>query len=211
MGFKTYYLFHHLHDEDLKALHAISMRRTYVKGTILFYAGETPTTLRLIQSGTVRILKHDAMGNEIIVKDFSQNDMIAEMAHFEDIPYPATARCESDVIVYEIDFESFKERFLNRSEIALGIIHSLSRKIKHLEGVIQRTLIDDAPTRLARFLIEHTDELNLLTQKEIAAHILLAPETVSRILRRFKENRWIEVKAGKIILKNLEALKSAAG
>lgn len=208
MGLETCYLFSRLDNDDLSQLSTISMRRSYARGSVLFYAGEHPKTLRMIESGTVRIFKHDAAGNEIVLTDFGSNDLIAEMAHFEAIPYPATARCESDVTVYEIDFEAFKQGFLSRSEISLGIIRSLTRKIKQLEEVIRRTLIDDAQTRLARYLIEHSSELSRLTQKEIASHIALTPETVSRILRRFKENGWVGVERKRIILKEREPLTS---
>jgi len=72
--------------------------------------------------------------------------------------------------------------------------------------VIRRTLIDDARTRLARYLLEHADALGQTTQKQIASQIGLAPETVSRILRRFKESGWVEIRARKIMLSDREGL-----
>ena len=208
MGLEHCFLFSRLRNDDLAELRKITRLKSYPKGSILFYAGETPGKLRLIESGTVRVSKHDASGNEIVLADFRANDLVAEMAHFEAIPYPATARCESDVVLYEIDFDAFKNRFLNRPEVALGIIRSLTRKIKQLEEVIRRTLIDDAQTRLARYLLEHADALEQTTQKRIASQIGLTPETVSRILRRFKERGWVEIRARKIVLSDPEGLKS---
>ncbi|MEJ2500969.1 MAG: Crp/Fnr family transcriptional regulator [Campylobacterales bacterium] len=208
MGLEHCYLFSRLQEADLAQLRKITRVKSYPEGTILFYAGEMPDKLRLIESGVVRVSKHDAAGNEIVLADFRANDLVAEMAHFEEIPYPATARCASDVVLYEINFDAFKSRFLNRPELALGIIRSLSGKIKQLEEVIRRTLIDDAPTRLARYLLDHADALEHTTQKQIASEIVLTPETVSRILRRFKENRWVEVRARKIVLTDREGLES---
>jgi len=208
MGLEHSYLFSRLQKEDLEQLRKITHLKNYPKGAILFYAGERPDKLRLIESGVVRVSKHDTAGNEIVLADFRANDLVAEMAHFEGIPYPASARCETDVTLYEIDFVAFKTRFLNRPELALGIIRSLTRKIKQLEEVIQRSLIDNAQTRLARYLLEHADALADMTQKQIASQIVLTPETVSRILRRFKENGWVEVRARKIILIDPEGLQS---
>lgn len=207
MGLEQCYLFSRLQADDLARLQEITKKKAYPSGTILFYAGEAPDKLRLIKSGTVQIVKHDSSGNEIVLSDFHANDLIAEMAHFEAIPYPATARCENDVELYEIDFEDFKSRFLNRPEMALGIIRSLTRKIKQLEGMIRRALIDDAQTRLARYLLEHADMLGQMTQRQIASKVILTPETVSRILRRFKEQGWVEVRSRKIVLRDKEALK----
>ncbi len=211
MALEHCYLFSRLRADDLAQLQKIAHLKSYAAGSILFYAGETPDKLRLIESGTVRILKHDAAGNEIVLADFGTNELVAEMAHFEQIPYPATARCETDVTLYEIDFEAFKSRFLNRPEIALGIIRSLTRKIKQLEAVIKRTSVDDARTRLARYLLENTAMLPKTTQRAIAQQLGLTPETVSRILRGFKESGWVEIRARKIVLTNPEGLKSVAG
>lgn len=207
MGMEQCYLFSRLQADDLTQLQEITAQKSYPAGTILFYAGETPGKLRLIKSGTVQIVKHDNAGNEIVLSDFHANDLIAEMAHFEGIPYPATARCKSEVELYEIDFDDFKNRFLGRPELALGLIRSLTRKIKQLEGVIRRSLIDDAQTRLLRYLLEHADVLAQMTQRQIASQVVLTPETVSRILRRFKEKGWVEVRSRKLVLRDREALR----
>lgn len=210
MGLEQCYLFSQLQESDLAELRKITKTKSYPKGAVLFYAGQKPDKLRLIESGTVRILKHDSSGNETVIADFHANDLVAEMVHFEEIPYPATARCESDTVVHEIDFDTFKRRFLQRPELALGIIRSLTRKIKQLETVIRRTMIDDAQTRLARYLLAHADRLAQTTQKEIASQIGLAPETVSRVIRRFKDNGWVEVRARKIALTDTAGLKKLA-
>lgn len=206
MGIEECYLFGQMQGEDLAALERITLLREYPAGTVLFYAGEMPQKLLLIHRGKVRVIKHDSVGNEIVLADFKANELVAEMAHFEGIVYPATARCETDVVVYEIDFEAFKTGLLNRPELALQIIRSLTQKIKQLESVISQTLIDDARTCLARYLLKNIDTLVDTTQKQIAARIMLTPETVSRILRQFKDEGWVEVRSRKIVVTDPEGL-----
>ncbi|WP_345986653.1 Crp/Fnr family transcriptional regulator [Sulfurimonas sp. HSL-1656] len=208
MGLEHCYLFNRLEADDLALLREITQVKSYSEGSTLFYAGERPGKLRLIASGVVQVVKHDTAGNEIVLAHFRADDLVAEAAHFENIPYPATARCVTDVTLYEIDFEAFKSRFLNRPEVALGIIRSLTYKIRQLEAVIRRTSVDDAQTRLARFLLEHADALPVTTQKQIASQIGLTPETVSRIVRRFKARGWVEVRARKIVIIDPEGLRS---
>ncbi|MHC3994372.1 Crp/Fnr family transcriptional regulator [Thiomicrolovo sp. ZZH C-3] len=208
MGLEHCYLFNRLEGGDLIRLQEITGVRAYTAGSTLFYAGEQPGKLRLIVSGIVQVLKHDTAGNEIVLARFRDDDLVAEAAHFENIPYPATARCETDVTLYEIDFEAFKERFLNRPDVALGIIRSLTHKIRQLEEVIRRTTVDDAQTRLARYLLEHADALPMPSQKQIASQIGLTPETVSRIVRHFKARDWVEVRARKIVIVDPKGLRS---
>jgi CRP/FNR family transcriptional regulator len=207
MGLEKSYLFNQLSSSELVYLHSITQTRTYSKGTILFYAGELPKVLHVLDEGIVQILKHDPNGNEIHIAYFHSSDMIAEMAHFELIPYPATARCESDIRVFEIHFEAFKSYLWDNPKLTFAIIRSLTRKIKQLESIVHRSLVDDAQTRLARFIIEHEKNLPIFTQRKIAELVLLTPETVSRIIRRFKDDGWVEVKQKKLYPLNLNGLQ----
>jgi CRP/FNR family transcriptional regulator len=207
MGLEKSYLFHQLSSSELAYLHSITQMRTYSKGSILFYAGEMPKVLHVLDEGIVQILKHDPNGNEIPIAYFHPSDMIAEMAHFESIPYPATARCESDIRVFEINFEAFKSHLLDNPKLTFAIIRSLARKIKQLESIVHRSLVDDAQTRLVRFIIEHEESLPTFTQRKIAEFLLLTPETVSRLIRRFKEEGWVEVKYKKLYLLDLNGMQ----
>lgn len=206
MGLEKSYLFHQLSPSELEYLHSITQMRTYPKGSILFYAGEIPKDLHVLDEGIVQILKHDPNGNEIHIAYFHPSDMIAEMAHFESIPYPATARCESDIRVFEINFEAFKSYLLDNPKLAFALIRSLTRKIKQLESIVHRSLVDDAQTRLVRFIIDHEKTLSTFTQRKIAELVSLTPETVSRIIHRFKEEGWVEVKQKKLYPLNLNGL-----
>lgn len=200
MGLEQNYFFSRLSPETLKFLQTITQTRCYTKGNILFYAGDFPKMLHVIDSGIVKIFKHDPSGNEVHITFFHPTDMIAEMAHFESIPYPATARCESDVRIFEIPFDAFKNRFMEDQHLAFQIIRSLTGKIKQLEGMIHRSLIDDAQTRLARFILDNEATLPSLTQRQIAELLTVTPETISRILRRFKANGWIRIDNKKLYL-----------
>jgi CRP/FNR family transcriptional regulator, dissimilatory nitrate respiration regulator len=207
MGLEKSYLFNQLSLSELAYVRTITQTRTYPQGSILFYAGEKPTVLHVLDEGIIKIYKHDPNGNEMHLAFFHPSDMIAEMAHFESIPYPATARCESDVQIFEINFEAFKSYLLDNPKLTFAIVRSLTRKIKQLESIVQRSLVDDAQTRLARFIVEYEKSLFTFTQRKIAEFLMLTPETVSRIIRQFKEKGWVEVKQKKLYPLNLNGLQ----
>lgn len=208
MPLSTSYFFHQLSPEELAFLQSITKTKRYPEGEILFYAGESPRVLHILEEGIVKIYKHDSAANEVHLAYFHPSEMIAEMAHFEAIPYPATARCETDVQVHEIHFETFKGYLSENPKLAFHIIRSLTQKIKQLESIVQRSLIDDAPTRLARFLLEHDQSLSTITQRKIANYLVLTPETVSRIIRRFKAEGWVEVVDKKLTLLDPESVRN---
>jgi CRP/FNR family transcriptional regulator len=74
----------------------------------------------------------------------------------------------------------------------------LIKKIKNLETIISTNLVLDSRERVAKYIYNHTD--NFFTTKNILiAEILsVSPETLSRILKFFKDHDIIDVKSKKI-------------
>lgn len=190
-------------DEALIYLKSIAKKRTLRANEIVFYAGEEPKNFLLLSIGEIEIYKHDVKGNEIIIGHFKSPSLVAEMATLEQIAYPATARCKSDVEIHEIALESMRAYiYKNSSPLARVLIGSLTKKIQHIESVLKYATISNASMRTASFLIDNEHQLSNLTQRQIASNIMLTPEGLSRILKRFKENGTIEVKSKKLYIVN---------
>ncbi|KIM12810.1 MAG: hypothetical protein KU37_02795 [Sulfuricurvum sp. PC08-66] len=200
-------MFSQLSPHAVAQLSTIAKKSSYPQGTMLFWAGEMPSALLFIREGQIAIVKHDAQGNEIPMAILSAGQMVGEMAHFEGVPYPASARAHSDVVVLEIAFEAFRRDFLTLPDVALSIISSLTRKIKRLEYLIDSTMVDDAATRVGRYLLAHEARLPTLTQRTIAQELRLAPETVSRIIATLKKEHLVDVVRKKLCLIDREALQ----
>ncbi|SNZ10318.1 CRP/FNR family transcriptional regulator, anaerobic regulatory protein [Persephonella hydrogeniphila] len=200
------YLFKHLNNEQLKKLQAISHVREYSRGELLFYEGEEPKYLYILLEGAIRVYKTDLKGNEITLHYFHPVNMIAEVANFEEFPYPATAEFETDGKVLAIDFDRFRNEFIKDPAIAFNIIRSLTYKIKILNDIIIQNMMMDAVSRVAKFIDEHEDLFKELKHNKIASLLNITPETFSRILKKFKEQGIIE-KKGKELIINKEKLK----
>lgn len=207
MNFKEIGLLASFDDMVLKYLKSVARSRIYDAGKILFYAGEQPKQFLILAHGEVEVFKHDKKGNEIIIGEFKAPSLIAEMATLERTTYPATARCNSGVEIYEIDLVDLEPYvFQDSSPLARVLIKSLTQKIKHLESVLKYATISNASVRTASFLLDNEQQLSMLTQRKIASNIMLTPEGLSRILKRFKKNGLVEVKAKKLYIINRDKL-----
>ena len=89
---KEIYLFKDLKDETLDRIAEFTTFLKLSKDNILFYEGEEPKYLYLLKKGIVKLYKTSSNDKEIILKYFHANELIAEVANFEQIPYPATAQ-----------------------------------------------------------------------------------------------------------------------
>ncbi len=201
------YFFDKLNSDEIKELESISKKVSYTKGSILFYEKEEPDSLILLVEGVVKIYKTDLKNNEVIMRRFRATTLIAEMATFEEIPFPASASFETDGTVIMIDFEQFKKRFMDKPDIAYTIIGSLSKKVKNLEEVIDLNIVLDTTARLAKYLYENESILDELKNYQIAEDLHMTPETLSRTLKKFSVLGLLEKGNSGYEILNLEGLR----
>jgi len=204
---KQFYFFENLDDEQLALLSSFSNKKHYEKGSILFYEKDEPKSLILLIEGVLKVYKTDQKNNEIIMHRFMPVSLVAEMAVLEGIPYPASAAFESAGVVIEIDFERFKKEFLHNPQMALLFFKSLSKKIKYLEDVIALNIVLDSTARLAKYIFDKEDALNTLKQYQVAEHLHMTPETLSRTFKKLVILELLEKDSNGYKIKNKEGLR----
>lgn len=199
-------LFQELSQAENNRLYEISSVKEYSKGNILFYEGDCPIKLKLLLDGIVKVYKVDTKGNEVVLHFFQPQTLIAETAHMQKINYPATAVCETDCTVLEIEYELFKNEFLRNPDISFKIIQSLSNKVKALQNVITTNLTMDTFSRVCKFIYENEKHIHELSHRKIAAILNITPETLSRNLAILKKDGIVSVEHRKIQILNKKLL-----
>lgn len=190
---KDFFLFKDLCDDTLSQIEAFTKEATFPKESIVFYEGDDSKYLYLLKSGIIKLYKVTSNDKEVILKYFHPNELIAEVANFEQMPYPATAQAFTNVEVIMIDFESLKEIIYQNPSLAFKIQTSLIKKIKNLENLVSMHIVLDSQERVAKYICDHTEEF-FNTKNIITAEILnISPETLSRILRTFKNEGLIDI------------------
>ena len=208
MQLEKFWFFNTLNADELQELKKITVKKQFKKGEILFFANEEPKFLHLLSKGVVKLYKHDYKNNEIVLHNLLAPNLIAEIANFEESPYPANCAFESDSEIYLIDYEKFKERFLRKNEIAMMFIRSLTKKIKALESFINYSVTADSYTKTAKFIYENEEVLKNVKQVKIASLLNIAPETLSRNIAKLKQEKIIDKKEGFIHILDRKKLQS---
>lgn len=191
MNINEFYIFSQL-DEQHKALLEKHIRtKTLTKGQILFFQGDPSRCLYMLESGSVKAYKTDAHGREIIMHHFHAPCLIAEMATFEGIDFPASLSCESDAKVLCLPRDIFLKLLQSDVSLAMGFIASMSKKIKILESSIERNMAMNAMQRVALTIMESPQLFEHLPQTKIASMLNITPETLSRMLKKLKNEEVI--------------------
>jgi CRP/FNR family transcriptional regulator len=89
-------------------------------------------------------------------------------------------------------------------KLSFMIQKSLIKKIRNLERLVSLHVVLDSKERIAKYLCEHTDDF-FNTKNIMVAEILnISPETLSRMLRVFKNDGLIDSKAKTVDKERLE-------
>jgi len=188
-------------------LTSISVKNIHDTGEIIFYEKDAPKQLHLLVRGGIRIYKTTPKGQEVVIHDLYAPALIGELANFEKMPFPATAKALMQSEVVKIDFEKFESQILSDKAAAVLIIKSLCGKLKALEGFIDKEFTKTAEAKVAMLIVESPEIFERTKHNNIAKILNITPETLSRALAKLKNEEIISLEGKKIVIKEVATLK----
>jgi CRP/FNR family transcriptional regulator len=211
-------LFSGLNDADLAELAAITVRRTFKKTETLFSEGEEATGFYLLVSGSIKLCRMSADGREKVLHFVKPRETFAEAAFFGDGKYPAEARAMEAGEVLYIPRQGFMELMARNSNFALNLVVSLSLMLRQFARQIEELSFADVTSRLASFLVRRAAEKSTsyngivyidlgIKKGALASRLGTAGETISRTLKKLKEEGIIEVQGNRVVVNEMEKLK----
>jgi CRP-like cAMP-binding protein len=215
-------LFSGLSDEYLEEVSAIAAKKTFSRGESLFTEGEAATGFYLLASGTIKLCKISPDGKEKVLHFAYPSETFAEAAFFGDGRYPAEARALEKGEALFFPKEAFLGLLERNPRFALNLIVSMSLLLRCFVRQIEELSFAEVPARLAAYLIELAEKksttyqgktyLDLEMKKgELASHIGTVSETLSRSLKKLKDEGIIEVEGSRVVIFDLVRLKRLAG
>ena len=189
---KDIQLFSKLSDAHIKEIEENALVRNYSKESIVFYEGDKGEYLYVVIEGTVKLYKTSPKGTQIQINRFDAPAVVGEYACFERMPFPATCEFVSDGKIAMVPYE-FIYKHLGDEEFSLEIIKSLTSKIMVLSALIHKETIYSSEAKVAKMLLENPEIFAKLRYNEIASILNLTPETLSRIFKKMKKEKIIEV------------------
>jgi CRP/FNR family transcriptional regulator len=212
-------LFSGLNAADLSELATITMRRKFKKGESLFSAGEDANGFYLLVSGSIKLCRISPDGREKVLHFVQPGETFAEAAFFGDGKYPAEARALDSGEALYLPKTGFMELMSRNPNFTLNLVVSLSLMLRQFARQIEELSFADVTSRLASFLIRRVDEkstsyagityIDLGVKKgELASRLGTASETISRTLRKLKDEGIIEVQGSKVIIHQMEKLQN---
>ncbi len=185
--------------------------------THIFRTGDAFDAIAAVRSGTVKTSRVDREGREQVLGFHIPGEIIG-LSAIDGDHYPCNAIALDAVQLCRFSFPKIAVLATRLPGLQQQLFRLLSRDIGHA----QRLSADhSADHRVAGFLIELSGRLAArgfsatrfqltMPRTDIANYLRLAPETVSRVLRRFQDEGWIAVRKREIELKEVRSLETLA-
>jgi CRP/FNR family transcriptional regulator len=211
-------LFSGLTDQEIGQIEAIGITKKYGKGELIFSEGEKATGFFVNLSGQVKVYKLSVDGREQILHIISPAEAFAEAALFTGSTYPAFAESLSQTRVLYFPKESFFGLIRKNPQLSVNIIGSLSFWLRRFVDLVEELSLKDVSARVAKYLLDTSIrsgreleegivfELEV-SKMQLASRLGTISETLSRVLRRLREQDIIRVEGKKIIILKREALE----
>lgn len=119
---------------ELEKLIRMGTVKRYNKGELISREGEIGSEMFIILSGQVGVFAKFVAGQPEKLMVLQKGDFLGEVAMMDDIPKNVSGIAESQVIALSITKEDFPFLVKEMPDIALGIIKSLTNKIRLLEN-----------------------------------------------------------------------------
>lgn len=134
-------MFSSLRGESLNKLADLLNVQEYKAGSYIFREGETGTSVMLIKSGTVEIVKQgSAKDSDILLAIRGPGEIFGEMALIENSPRFADARAKDDVVVLALKKSDFERLTKENPKVVIDIMSTLSSKLRQADLQMIRDL-----------------------------------------------------------------------
>ncbi|AXH15689.1 hypothetical protein CP985_05200 [Malaciobacter mytili LMG 24559] len=201
-------------DEMIEEILNICKMITYPKDKIVFYEGDKAFNLFLLVDGEICVYKTNENGSTQVLRYFKPLCLIAELANVDEIPYPATGKCEKESKVIIIDYKKYITLFENKEEMLLAqkvLMDSISKKLYYHVNLnsfrpIRKLSILE---QVVSLILEDISILNEKKHWKVAQDLGISAESLSRTLTKLKEQKLISMdEYNTLSILNRQKLKS---
>lgn len=174
----------------LDKLAALSGIQRIGKGSLLFREGERAHFVYALIEGSISLLsgpEHE----ETIAEFMEAGDIVLVPPALLGLPYMVTAKAVTDLLAVLIPAEEFRQMAETELALSVALNRALAGHWRLLLRHLTQTRSRDADTRLMQYLVDNAGVVKGAakfvlpgSKRELAAHLGITPETLSRSLKR---------------------------
>jgi CRP-like cAMP-binding protein len=191
-------------------------------GYCLFRRGDKPLAFYGVVAGAVRFIRVNDAGKEMILDVAGPGSFFGEISILGDKTRGYDARCSDGTRLLVLSADAFRALFETHAEFRWHAVRKLCSRINIYYDSLEDAFLLKLPARIAKRIValaraqqvrQPGGELVLdagLSQENLASMLGISRQSLSKQLLEWKEQQWIDIRYGRIVIFNLEALRAVS-
>ncbi|HVE68613.1 MAG TPA: Crp/Fnr family transcriptional regulator [Solirubrobacteraceae bacterium] len=203
------------------ALAGLGASREFDRGATVFHQREDSDRVVVVRAGRVKISTVTGEGREVVLAFRGPGDLLGEQSAIDGEPRSATVTALEPVEALVVAASDFRGFLQAHPRAALVLLEMLSRRLRDADrkrvGFAGSDTVGRVAARLVELSAAHGEpgadglEITLpLSQEELAGWTGASREAVGKALHQMRALGWIRTQRRRIVVLDLEALRSRA-
>lgn len=186
-------LFRQLDAPQCAQLAGIAVVEQYSANQRIFSAGDPCPGVYVVRQGMVQIFQSAPNGKVHVLHFAERGQSFAEVAAIGGFNCPGSAEALADTVCVRLPLNPFRDLLDSDHALCRQMLTGMSLWVRQLVGLLEDLVLRDAAGRLAQYLLDSYQEnderaIHLsMKRKDLALHLNLSGETLSRTFRRLEE------------------------
>jgi CRP/FNR family transcriptional regulator len=184
---------------------------TVPAGVVLFDVHQPCQGFPVVVSGAVKVFQQAEDGRQLELYRVTPGELclVSSACLFRSQPLTATGITTQETVLLLIPPEVF-QCWLNHAPFRSEVMGLFAERMADLTALVDAVAFHKLDQRLASVLLGHGPEL-AVTHQALADQLGTVREIVTRLLRRFEQEGWVQLSRERIRIVDSAALRQQAG
>ncbi len=177
-------------------------KQRFKRGELIVEQGKKCDALYIILAGRARVLVTDNRAREVILATLQPGDYIGEMSLIDREPHSASVEAEVQTDALVLGGEDFTRCLLENTSTMSAVMRGLVSRLRSADRKIESLALMGVYGRVANVLLESgvpsVENIRVIRDKisrqDIAKMVGASREMVSRVMKDFEEQGFIETR-----------------
>jgi CRP/FNR family cyclic AMP-dependent transcriptional regulator len=198
---RTIPLFAHVNDESLASMGDLLIERRIPKHQTIVEEGLAGDYMYVIREGEVKVTKLSGDGREKILELMGPGDFFGEMSLLDGATRSASVKSLTETRILALSRNDFLKELRRNPDLAMAVIQELTRRVRQMDEQASSLSFQRVKERTQGLLVrlakdsECADGRRMtpaLTHQQIADMVGTSRETVTRVVKRLKDQGWLD-------------------
>lgn len=208
-------LFRDLPETELRQVLAVARRRRFERREVVFHRGDPADTLHLVSRGRFAVRVTTQLGDTATIAVHGPGEAFGELALVDPgAPRSTTVAALEPAETFAIHRDDFRRLRREHPSVDAVLVQVLGARLRRASELLVEALYVPAETRVLRRILElaglYGGNVVPLTQEDVAGLAGTSRATVNRVLRAEATRGTVELRRGRVVVRDSDALARRA-